>query len=182
MTNTMDIDVAGCILQWDRHPPITAKFYTGAATALNADSTYPRDKAGILSTGAYQLAAAPAVGMLWKWKDIDTYDAPVIEKVADGDNGNLIVGMITWVPAMVDLSSTYCDVAAYIFQTGDILKLLSSDHGSATAPSHTDGVSLYTGERAFTQDNTNGIGYVIKSAPAKGDDFLLLWVGPGQLL
>jgi len=181
MANTMDVDVAGCILQMEIFPPITMKFYAGAATALNAETTYPWDATGILSTGSYQLASPPMVGMLVKFKDIDTYDAPVVEGLATGGNGNLIAGVITHIPRQT-VSTGYLDVAVYLFHPMDILKLYASDHASATVPSWSDGVSFYTGERAFHQDNTNGVGYVIKSPPALGDDFLLLWVGFGLLL
>jgi hypothetical protein len=170
----MDINVAGCTLNMRSHPAITCKYYAGAATALNAAATYPYDKAGIAGTGMYQHALPPMVGMLVKWKDVQGTDQPAVEMVATGSNGNLVVGFIKWIEADYDLTDTYINVGLYIFQPGDILKLMSSNHGSATIPVFRQGVSFYTGERMWQVDNTNGFGQVIKLPPVKGDDFLLM--------
>ncbi len=182
MANVMDVDVAGCILQMETHPPVTAKFYAGSATALNAETTYPWGKSGILATDSYQYSVPPMVGLLVKFKDNTTsYDAPCVEMHADGGNGNLICGFITHIGANQNPADGYFDVSVYFFQPGDILKLYSSDHGSATLPVFNQSVSYYTGERAWQVDNTNGCGRVIKTPPAKGDDFLLLWTRYGAV-
>lgn len=179
MANYMDINQAGCTLAIDKHPPITCMFYTGTATALNTEATYPWDKTGILSTSAYQLAVPPMIGMLVKWKDVAAYDVPCVEPLATGGNGNLVVGFVTDIGNLDTMSATYVEVSVYMFQPGDLLKLYSSDHGSATIPVFNQAVSFYTGERAWQVDNTNGCGRVIKTPAAKGDDFLLLWVKYG---
>lgn len=177
MANTMDVDVAGCNLKMEINPPITMKYYAGTRTALDAATTYPYTADGrIAGTDLAQFSLAPMVGQCVKWKDIDTYDAPVVEGAADSEAGRNIVGVITHIAAKQDVTA-YFDVAVYLFQVGDILKLLSDSGG--TAPSHGDAVSMSdnTNKRAFEQSNTTGTGFVIKSAPAAGDDFLLLWTG-----
>lgn len=177
MANTMDVDVAGCILQMEQHPPITMKYYAGTRTALNAATTYPYTFDGrIAGTDLAQFSLAPNVGQMVKWKDIDTYDAPVVEGAADSEAGRNLVGVITHIAAKQD-TTAYFDVVVYLFQPNDILKLLSDTGG--TAPSHGDAVSMSdnTNKRAFEQSNVTGTGFVIKSAPAAADDFLLLWTG-----
>lgn len=174
MTNTMDVNIAGCTLAQQTFPPITAVYYAGAATALDASTTYPYEETGIISKRAVQHAVPPMIGMLVKWKDVDYGEMPMVEKQADAGNGNLVVGVITHIEADFSLTDTYINVAVYIFHPGDILKLYSSDHASASIPVLTQGVSYYTGERAWQVDNTNGFGTVIKAPPAKGDDFLLM--------
>jgi len=173
MTNTMDVNVAGCTLAMQTFPPISAAYFADTATALDAETTYPYDESGILSLRAIQHASPPMKGHLVKWKDVDVGELPVVERLAAGDNGNLVVGVITHIEADQDLTDTYVNVAVYIFHPGDILKLYSSDHTSATIPAINGMVSYYTGERAWQVDATNGFGRVIKAPPAKGDDFLL---------
>lgn len=177
MANTMDVDVAGCNLKMEIFPPITMKYYAGTRTALDAATTYPYTFDGrIAGTDLAQFSLAPMVGQCVKWKDIDTYDAPVVEGCADSEAGRNIIGVITHIAAKQD-TTAYFDVAVYMFQIGDVLKLLSDTGG--TAPSHGDSVSMSdnTNKRAFEQDNTTGTGLVIKSAPAAADDFLLVWTG-----
>jgi len=174
MANTMDVDVAGCTLAQQTFPPITATYYAGSATALDAETTFPYEENGILSVRSVQHASPPMKGHLVKWKDVDYGEPPMVERIAAGDVGNLAVGVIVHIEADFNLTDTYIQVAVYIFHPGDILKLYSSDHASATSPAINDGVSYYTAERAWEIDGTNGTGKVIKAPPAKGDDFLLM--------
>ena len=176
MTNVMDVDVGGCILAMDVHPPLTCKYYAGSATALNTEALYPWDKSGILSTGAYQYSLPPMVGMLVKWKTTPLGDAPMVEQLATGGNGNLICGVITHIAAHPAVDA-YFDVAVYLFQPGDILKLQTSANGSSTIVTFLGKVGFYTGERLFHLDATNGAGRAISTTGARGDDILVYWVG-----
>ena len=174
MANTMDVNVAGCTLAQNLFPPISATYYAGSATALDAETTYPYEENGIISVRAVQHASPPMIGHLVKWKDVDYGELPMVERVAAGDTGAVMAGVIVHVQADFDLTDTYINVAVYVFHPGDRLKLYSSDHASATIPVINQGISYYTGERAWEVDNTTGFGKVIKAPPAKGDDFLLM--------